>query len=513
MINRLSAPPGLRASFALLLCVLLALGCSRARPIATLEKSAGKVERDFAKTTGTWAHAERGAKFELGDGVKTGNASTALLLLFDNSLIALDPTTLIRFLDRPSSAKGAKLDVVMGSATLEAGDAALDIDLSLGRARVDAHGKVRLAREGGTLKVEVMIGSAQMLGEKESLELRVGDRAEILPDRTLRSLPGEGAGAAASAAPPGVSSAGVVAPERGIADGGVDVDLSANSAPDGGAADAPARGPETVDFPAVAGDSFVVHDPKPPTAIAFTQNRCPSGALLTLHSARGKPRVTLGNARVSAVFPAGSTRYTLTCVGAEDVPVAAGTITVQADSGTRQLARTAPFTQVDADGRRYTVLYQSLLPKISVRWPNAPEASSYALSVRSSSGARSFTSAAPSYAFPASALAEGEHTLTFEAAGKRSKPTSVVVRFDNAAPTASIVSPADGSFAPGASVLLSGAALPGWSVSAAGKELAQDAQNRFSEEVGAPSGQRALVIRFSHPSRGVHYYLKRSVAK
>lgn len=507
-----SALRRLRAGVTLLLCALWVFGCSRAGPIAILQKSTGKVERDFAKTTGTWGGAPPGAKFELGDGVKTGNASTALLLLFDKSLLALDPTTLVRFLERPSSSKAAKLDVVMGSATLEAADAALDIDLSLGTARLDAHGKVRLDRDGNTLRVEVLIGSARLLGEKESVELRVGDRAEILPDRTLRQLPAEDAVPVGSATPPAASSAGATTDSL-VADAGVETSLPVKSPLDGGAADAPARGPETVDFPAAAGDSFAVHDPKPPTAIAFTQTRCPSGALLTLHAARGKPRETVGNARVSAVFSAGTTRYTIACVGAEGTPVASGTITVQADPGTRQLARTAPATQVDADGRRYTVLYQSLLPKIAVRWPNAPEASSYALSVRSSGGSRSFTSTAPSYAFAAGALGEGEHTLTFEAAGKRSKPTGVVVRFDNAAPTASIASPADGSFAPGATVLVSGAALPGWTVSAGGKELAQDAQNRFSEDVGAPSGQRALVIRFSHPSRGVHYYLKRSVAK
>ena len=112
--------------------------------------------------------------------------------------------------------------------------------------------------------------------------------------------------------------------------------------------------------------------------------------------------------------------------------------------------------------------------------------------------------------FAPGALPEGEHVFTFEADGKRSKPTSVVIRFDNAAPTASLSSPADGSFAPGSSVLVAGSALPGWTVSAGGRELEQDAQNRFSEQVVTSSGERALVIRFSQPGRGVHYYLRRS---
>lgn len=494
---------------AFLVCLVLLLSCSQSQPIAVLEKSAGKVERDFAKTAGTWEGAARGAKFELGDGVKTAVASTAVLVLFDESLLALDPGTLIRFLDRPR-AKGPKLDVMMGSATLEAGDAPLDVDLALGAARLDAHGKLRLQRAGDALRLEVLIGSARMLGENEILELKVGDRAEILSDRAVKKLAAEEPSASA-APPPAASVAGDAPPV--VLDGGAGAALAAAALPDGAdAGDAVRpRGPESVDFVTGAGDSFVVHDPKPPTAIAFTQSQCPNGSVLALHG-RGKPRETSGDARVSGVFPAGSTRYSISCADG-GAPVASGTITVQADSGTRQLARTAPATQVEADGRRYTVLYQTLLPKISVKWPNAPESSTYALSVRSGSGTRSFTSSSPSYAFPAGALAEGEHTLTFEAGGKRSKPTGVLVRFDNAAPTASIASPGDGSFAPGSSVLVSGGALPGWTVSVGGKELTQDAQNRFSEAVSAPSGQRALLIRFSHPSRGVHYYLKRSVGK
>jgi hypothetical protein len=107
-------------------------------------------------------------------------------------------------------------------------------------------------------------------------------------------------------------------------------------------------------------------------------------------------------------------------------------------------------------------------------------------------------------------LNEGSHEVWFEAAGQRSRSTTVVVQFDNAAPTASISAPGERSFAPGAAVTIAGSALPGWTVSVQGRELAQDAQQRFSGEAVAPSDVRALAIRFSHPQRGVHYYLRRS---
>jgi hypothetical protein len=261
-----------------------------------------------------------------------------------------------------------------------------------------------------------------------------------------------------------------------------------------------------------AGDSFVVHDPRPPTRVAFAHTGCDGELVLTLDPGK-RPRETGGSGRVSAEIGPGRHRYSVVCVRGGDgkgTLVADGTVAVMADAGSRRLARTAPASAVDADGRRYTVLYQTLLPNISVRWPNAPAATAYTLRVSSSAGSRSVTSSKPSYSFGAGALREGDHTLVFEGGGARSKQTSVAIRFDNAAPTASISSPADGSFGPGASVLVSGSALPGWGVSAVGKDLTQDAQNRFSGEVSAPVAERALVIRFSHPSRGLHYYLRRS---
>jgi hypothetical protein len=267
-----------------------------------------------------------------------------------------------------------------------------------------------------------------------------------------------------------------------------------------------------VDFVAGAGDSFVVHDPKPPTSIAFVHPGCDGELVLTLDPGK-RPRETGGRGRVSAEVSPGSHRYAVACLKADETKgtrVADGSVAVFADAGSRRLARTAPASAVETDGRRYTVLYQTLLPIISVRWPNAPTASAYTLRLSSSSGARTITTSKPSHSFAAGALTEGDHTLLFEAGGVRSKQTSVAIRFDNAAPTASIASPADRSFAPGANVVVAGSALPGWTVSAVGKDLTQDPQNRFSGAVSAPVAERALVIRFSHPSRGTHYYLRRS---
>jgi hypothetical protein len=125
-------------------------------------------------------------------------------------------------------------------------------------------------------------------------------------------------------------------------------------------------------------------------------------------------------------------------------------------------------------------------------------------------GARKFASTSASHVLASGSVGEGSHELWFEAGGQRSRATTVVVQFDNAAPTASLSAPAEQGFARGATVAVAGMALPGWTVSAGGRELDQDGQQRFSAEVQSPGDVRALLIRFSHPQRGVHHYLRRS---
>jgi hypothetical protein len=253
------------------------------------------------------------------------------------------------------------------------------------------------------------------------------------------------------------------------------------------------------------GDSLIIHDPKPPTAIGFASSRCTDLLVLDL----GKKRETIGKGRVSAAFPAGAQRYRLRC-DADKAAFAEGTINVVRDAGSRRLSSAAPANQIDTDGRRYTILYQNLLPKLSVRWPNPPAAGPFSLNLRSQGKTRKLTSGTPSQALASGTLGEGSHELWFEAGGQRSRTTTVVVQFDNAAPTASISSPPEQGFARGATVPVSGMALPGWTVSVAGRELSQDSQQRFSADVQAPGDVRALLIRFSHPQRGVHHYLRRS---
>jgi hypothetical protein len=83
-----------------------------------------------------------------------------------------------------------------------------------------------------------------------------------------------------------------------------------------------------------------------------------------------------------------------------------------------------------------------------------------------------------------------------------------VIKFDNAAPAASVREPVDGSFQPGDTVKVSGVVVEGWSVSVNGTIVKLDEQKRFSTTATVPAGENALVLKLSHAKRGTVYYVR-----
>lgn len=279
----------------------------------------------------------------------------------------------------------------------------------------------------------------------------------------------------------------------------------------GGAVAVAGRGPDYADLSIGAGESLAVSDPTPPTAVGIRfGEQCKHGAIVELVRGSTKIASSTGPDSANLAVPAGNYQYRVSCLtetGVSDAVAARGTLAVRRDSGTAALPRSAPLSIVDTDGRSYTVLYQNQLPNIRVRWRDAPSTGSYTLEVTGATRKVVHTSE-PSHSFRSGELAEGTERLTFSGGGKSSRATTLVVRFDNAAPAAHITSPADRSFQAGASVSVSGVALPGWTVSVQGQTLEMDAQSRFSGQVVAPP--HALAIRFAYPGRGVRYYLRRA---
>jgi hypothetical protein len=273
------------------------------------------------------------------------------------------------------------------------------------------------------------------------------------------------------------------------------------------------RGLSYADFTANAGESLIVHDPKPPTAVRFMfASRCTAGGTIRVHSKSGG-QFASGVDSAALAFGPGRQDYALYCLnehGAEAAPVARGTLTVLRDAGTRPVPTTPPSTTVNLDGHNYTVMYQNQLPSLTVVWPNAPPASSFTLNVESSKGAKRYSTSTPKYSFKSGALPEGHHTIYFEGGSKISRHTGVQIAFDNAAPMASLVIPTSPDTDTTGDITIAGVALPGWQVDINGDKISQDGQQRFSQRVQAPTSDRAVAVKLTHPTRGVHVYLRRT---
>ena len=287
---------------------------------------------------------------------------------------------------------------------------------------------------------------------------------------------------------------------------------------DSGGAAAEVTAPKAADVTIPAGESPVVHSPRGAAAVRIRlEGVCPGDALVESISGGVTRTVIVHGQSLSAVvlpLGAGPHKYVVRCVDADGLrgaPQASGTIVIAHDGGAAPLPRTAPVDLIDADGRRYSVLYQTLLPKISFRWPRGPADRAISLHIERANGrVESLKAVDGSVALPASALAEGSYRFWFDVDGEaatRSPDTTLRIAFDNAAPAAEIQQPVDGQPS-GGTVHVAGVAAEGASVSVGGAAIALDQDLRFRADVPAPVGDRSLAIRISHPSRGVHYYLR-----
>ncbi len=226
-----------------------------------------------------------------------------------------------------------------------------------------------------------------------------------------------------------------------------------------------------------------------------------------------RARMREGDGSAIVQLAKGSHRYRIRCYNGDSLaksPAASGRLSVRRDSGSRPLPKKAPSNTIDADGRRYTVLFQNHMPAITFRWRNAPPSSGYVLHVQPREGRgknRQVSTSAAGESFPSGAFAEGAYDYWFSGGGGESKHSQLVIRFDNAAATGYLSSPKAGSTLGGSSVKVAGAAVKGWKVSVAGEELRLDRQYRFDQEV--PVGRNGISVRFSHPKYGVHYYVRR----
>ncbi len=308
---------------------------------------------------------------------------------------------------------------------------------------------------------------------------------------------------------------------------------------EGPRAEAESAAPESVAPAAKSPDDEPPVDPEPASASASSvtpTNRAPDlelralerATIHTLHiplavrlplpncdetvriEVRGRERTSLraepGSTLATLTLGAGTSRVEMRCGGARESTI----LRVVKDPATRELPRSAPRVDVAADGRRYTVRYQNLLPALSFAWPNAPKSKGYTLVVqRGGRREARYESPTPSRAIPPGELSEGNYRFFFRAAGgETSREGSLRITFDNTARSAYLSSPSEG--APrGTSLEIAGAALLGSDVSVSGERIPTDAQGRFRASVPHDATRDAISVRVSHPGSGVHYYIRR----
>ncbi|MBK8014711.1 MAG: hypothetical protein IPK13_25605 [Deltaproteobacteria bacterium] len=297
------------------------------------------------------------------------------------------------------------------------------------------------------------------------------------------------------------------------------------------------KNPTTADFTITAGESVTIHDALAPTAIGFDFSRsCPQGARVELAPAGGSFRRAHGKASgtgraILSVQP-GRHRYRVTCsaptpasgTGASSESVSPpsadasgrsiqGALRIVRDSGRARLPSSSASNTIDADGRRYTILYQSLLPRLVFSWRRAPLGRSFVLTIAPTEGSpNTYSSSTPSYAFASGQVPEGEYRFWWtqtDGSQRRSPETTLKLDFDNAAPSMSLRSPPVRITADASTVLVEGAAVPGATVSISGQTIELDRHLRFRAEARPNPGEIAVAIRIEHPRRGVHYYLRK----
>jgi hypothetical protein len=408
----------------------------------------------------------------------------------------VEAETVVRFAKSPPGTNThGRLELEAGAIELEATSTDYEVTSPRGTARLTQGGRMRVRASGTALHFKVDVGRVLLEHDGETRELRAGDSFEL--DIGAPTVEAEQQQPAPLPEP---IDAGITA--------------AAAVADDDGRFDTP---PARADFELTAGESPTVHDPSPPTSVRVTLAGCLETLTLEVTRVNGSHVTRVrGQGGAIAAVPAGQFRYRARCAQANGAATpraaAEGRLHILRDAATRKLPSAPPAATVSADGRRYTIRYQNVPPRLSLRWPDAPKARAYVLELRGgASGVLRERAASPELTLASGRITEGTYAFRFEADGKRSPEGTLNIVFDNTARIAYLSEPRDQSFASGATVRLAGAALRGARVDVDGKVLPIQGQGRFDTQVSAPVDRNALAVRVQHAATGVHYFLRHAV--
>jgi hypothetical protein len=493
-MSRVRPQPPARVLLGCLCLVALLFSCSRDPYIAELIEHKSNVQRDDAKTLNQWRDAHSGERFVLGDGLRTGSDGQATLKLPQDGRLLVKSGTVVRFLRSLDTAESdPEFDVQQGELTIESGARQLGVRTARGIVTVNKDSTVRVHAAEDTTHFDVEVGRVEYMvnGSRQVTEAGKSFDLDILQvsveEQAARVQ------AADAKAEPNAQAAAKNVPRA------VENYVFQES-------------PASAFVTFAAGETVTLHDPAPPTDVGLTWGGCPEQTALEVehegHLARYR-----GREQTRATLARGNHRYRVRCLqdGRPLGPVVrSGQIKVLADAATRPLPNTPVTITAEADGRRYTVSYQNLLPIITLRWPYAPRANMYHLVVQPAQGEQ-FTedSAQSTITLQPGRLGEGVHRFWFETADRnRSSTGSLQVSFDFTARTAYLTNPRDGEALQNDTVRFAGGSLLGSQVHVQGAPMKLDKHGRFSTNVSVPAEHSGAVVRVQHPSTGIHYYVR-----
>jgi hypothetical protein len=504
----------LLATAALVLLGGGAPACRRAReaPVATLVSVTGVVEQADGAA---WRGAGPGAELVTGDAVRTGARAGARLRLTAGGVIRMGEASLIRF-RRGTLPDQRPPEIAVDFGRTEIDEAAdLSVISAAGRARIERGARVRVNAGAGSATLEVIVGRAIVAGRDgdvpvdagQGITFRIGgaivERFQVRVGEAIVERVGGGAPDGPRTA---TATTAAAAPELASA--------AANGA-NGTAAPAPAAAERRrADVTLAAGDSVVLHSDRLPLAVRLRVDQlCPGEARVQLGTAARSGDAVAGTGAVVLHLRAGVHRYTVRC--ADDAPGAAaratGVLSLKRDSGDVPLSRSAPSNTIEADGRRYTVLFQTRLPELTLIWPGPAAPADLTLHIESAAGgSRTLPAPTPEYRLRSGAMPEGTHTWWYATKdGRLSPKTTVIIRFDNTAPTAQFFRADPTAGAPVGTIPIDGVAMQGAKVSADGQPLAVDDHGRFRGSVTPLDGDDAVAVRIEAPYGGSHCYVRR----
>lgn len=495
-----------RAGWTLLVLVCAAGACRRrAPPVASLVEARGIVEQAAGESWRSIAPIIP-FPFVIGDVVRTGQRSSARVRIEGAGVIRMGESTRLRF-RQGLLPRSAELGVEVGMAELES-DGELLVATAAGRTRIPAGSRVQVRADAEGTRFDVLVGRAILVGKHgeqiveagEVVRIRVGSAVVERLDVTIGQAIVEAEPGTQAPAP--VGDAGQpTAPSQPALDVGKPREETSPPAPEASASTEHQRADVTI----AAGESATLHGggAKLNVRLRF-DHLCPGHGTIEL-GRRGRVE---GPGSAVVRLRAGKLAYRLRCAG--DKKARAAVLTLKRDSGNVPLPKRESANTLEADGRRYTVLYQTRPPALILTWPHAPAAAQeLELHLEGASGDRITRPSTARQVLPSGALAEGRYTWWYTTGdGKSSPKTGLQLRFDNTAPTAQFFR-TSAAATPG-TIAIDGVTVPGSKVSSDGRPLSVDEHGRFRGALAPRDGDDAVAVRVESSPTGVHYYIRRA---